>query len=284
MTESEQHADEGMGGFAAFWLIVGVFSLFVSGLAALNTIFDLNLTIGAYGSGTELPNEWDGVFGLAAGAVLIILLSLFGGTVGIRFRAAKGKPLMRVVIAVGGLGLVAALFFGIWFGTVMSDYGSMLAYYCGEDGTLEDVQSELAGGPTQEELDRCIERTGHHDRHEFLETVIAAGGNFKNETASAEDRYCALNAGSSLEYARKAIELGATPDTCPESEAIIYYMIGRSWDREDHRTAEAVKLLITAGWDPTYIPKDSTVTAVEAARKANFDETAAVLEAHGVGQ
>ena len=153
-----------MGLFAGFWLLVGLALLAVTGLGAINTLFDLNLAIGSHGSTTALPKHWDAVIGLGCASLLIIGLSYFGSMVAHMFSTAKGKPLVRVGIVAGALLLLVGAGRGLQIVVLTASYGSMLAYYCTDEGTIEDVKSELADKPSPEALDECMSRTAQWDR------------------------------------------------------------------------------------------------------------------------
>jgi len=269
-----------MGLFAVVWLLVGLGCLAVSALSAVNTAFNLNLALGARGgSATPLPSHWGEVAGLTAASVLLIGLSLFGSKVANMFRDAKGKPMQRVGILVGALVLLIAVGRGLQIVALTSTYGSMLAYYCTDVGSIEDVEDELTHEPSPEALDRCLSRTAQWDRHDLLETVIGAGANFLDESSEPEFRSCVLGSDVSLEYITKAIELGATPATCASSEALIQDKVRRVQPGDDEKTAAIVQELLDAGWSAEAKDEDNPKSALELAREDQLEATLAVLEA-----
>ena len=283
---SEDQANPGndareMGAFAGFWLLVGLATLGVTAISALNVAFDLNLALGSHGSSTPLPKHWDAVGGLFAAALLIIGLSYFGSAVANRFKEAKGKPALRIGIVAGALALLVAAGRGLQVVALTMTYGSMLAYYCTEDGTLEDVKGELEGA-TAEELDACIGRTAQWDRHDFLETLFAAGANMKDETSPEEYRGCVLGGwGASAEYIEKAVALGVKPDSCANSEALVLQLVRHANKADDEDIARKVTALLAAGWSPTAKEEESDQLPVEYARENGLERTAAILEAAG---
>jgi hypothetical protein len=274
----DEQGKRGMGMFAGFWLLVGLACLGVSALSALNTAFDLNLALGSYGAQTALPSHWEEVAGLTMASLLIIGLSLFGSKVANLFRDAKGRPLVRAGITAGAIFLLAVVGRGLQIVALTSTYGSMLAYYCTEDGTLDDVKGELEDGATPEELDRCLSRTAQWDRHDLLETVIGAGANFRDESSEAEYRHCVLASDVSLAYVNKAIALGAKPGACGSSDAMIWERVRFTRPGGDEKTAEIVKVLLEAGWSPEARREGEEKSALELAREDKLEKTVAVLE------
>lgn len=268
-----------LGLFAGFWLLVGLGCLGVTALSVINTAFDLNLAIGTRGSsGTALPKHWGEVGGLAAASVLIIGLSLFGSKVANLFRDAKGKPALRAGIILGALALLAMVGRGLQIVALTATYGSMLAYYCTDVGSIEDVQDELEGA-TPEALDACLGRTAQWDRADLLETVIGAGANFEDETS--EHRRCVLSSDVSIEYITKAIELGATPGSCGDTLAVIQNKVRAARPGSDEQTAKIVQVLLDAGWPADAKEEEGDKSALDYAREDALTATAAVLEAAG---
>ncbi|PRP90002.1 hypothetical protein ENSA5_68830 [Enhygromyxa salina] len=271
-----------MGMFAGFWLLVGLACLGVTVLSAVNTAFDLNLALATRGSpGTPLPSHWEEVGGLAAGSILLIGLSLFGSKVANMFRDAKGKPALRVGILVGALALLLMVGRGLQVMALTMTYGSMLAYYCTDVGSIEDVEDELDGA-TPEALDRCLDRTAQWDRHDLLDTIIGAGANFKDETS--EHRSCVLTSDVSLEYVNKALELGATPGNCGDTLAVIQRKVLTAQPGSDEETAQIVQALLDAGWSADATDEDNPKHALAIAREDGLGATAAVLEAAGASE
>jgi hypothetical protein len=263
---------------ATIGLLFGVVTLAVAAIGALNTAFDLNLALGSYGASAPLPNNWDVVFGVAAVGVLILALTFFGSAVARVFRNAKGKPLVRIAIVLGTLVLLVLAGRGLQVMALTSTYGSMLAYYCTDAGSLEDVEGELANGPTPEALDRCLSRTAQWGRTDLLEHVIKAGGNFKDESSEPKYRSCVLGGQRvDADYVDKAIALGARPDNCPKSETLIYRRVERS--RDDADTARIVAALAKAGWSTEVHPDHVKQSPLALAKKKKLEKTSAALVA-----
>lgn len=264
-----------MGMLAGVCMLIGLACLGVTALSVLNVAFDLNLAIGSHGSTTALPNNWEEVAGLGAASVFIIALSWYGSFVVARFKDAKGRPLVRALIIVGALALLTILGRGVQILALTSTYGSMLAYYCTDAGSIEDVKGELEGA-TPEALDRCLSRSAQWDRHDLLETVIGAGANFQDETS--EYRSCVLSSEVSLAYIEKAIELGATPDTCAKSEALIQEKLRWKEAADDEELAKLVEMLLKAGWSPDARGEPEEKSALELAQEAGMKKTVALLQ------
>lgn len=277
---SDAKAKQPMGIVAMLFLLVGVIALILAAVSAVNTWLGWDLALDVSGTSTPLPNNWDAVLGLAAAAILIIALTYFGSTVSRLYGAAKGKPLQRAAILGAALVLLVVAGRGVQVVALTATYGSMLAYYCTDEGSLEDVQDELAKDPTAEELDACLSRTAQWDRADLLEPVIAAGGNFLDESTPEEDRrYCVLSSEVGLAYVEKALELGATPQTCPNSATLLTDRVRRTAPGEDNTTAEIVERLLAAGWSPDVPGEHSKRDAKQEAAKRNLPQTLAVLEA-----
>jgi len=267
-----------MGLFATGSLLVGLVALGVTALSALNTLFDWNLALGTRGATTPLPRHWDSVMGLGAASVLIIGLTYFGSTVSGMYKNAKGKPLTRVGIVGGALVLLVLVGRGLQIMALTSTYGSMLAYYCTDEGTVEDVLGELEADPSPEALDRCLGRTAQWDRDDLLPHVIGAGGNFMDETSNY--RSCVLGSDVSLAYIETAISLGASPETCFNSERLIVDKVSRGRASDDAKIAAIVAALLKAGWTTEAPSEYDNVTAEQAAEKNKLDKTLAVLRAN----
>ncbi len=268
-----------MGIFATICLLIGLALLGVTVLSALNTAFGWNLALGVSGTTTPLPKHWDAVIGLGAVSILIIALTYFGSTVARMYRQAQGKPLVRVGIIGGALLLLVAAGRGLQIMALVSTYGSMLAYYCTDEGTLADVEGELAKGPSPEALDRCLGRTAQWDRHDLLDVVIGAGANFKDESSEPEFRSCVLNNDVSVAYFERATALGATPETCPNSEDLIASVVSRARAEDDEETAKKVALLVAAGWRADVPGEFSKKTAAQEAEENQLPKTLAALAA-----
>ena len=277
MAEDSQPQPSGIGGFAGFWLIVGGAMLLVSTCSAVNTIFQWDMHL----EGVELPKDWDGVAALTFISFMIIGLSLLGSAMaGIvkdssRPFYVRGGALLAWPATVGSIVLV------VWYLTVLDDYGSLFVYDCAKEASVEEIQAQLDEGVSPRELDECLWHSAQDERVDLLEPLFAAGANFEAKHRDIDDGYCAVNAGRSLPYIRKAVELGVKPDNCPRSDYIILWMANRTWDREDASTAEAIELLMQAGWDPNAVPPDATETALDLFDDAGFEASVAVLEVAG---
>lgn len=263
-------SSEKRGLFATFWLLVGYAILGVAGISVFNVLFDLNLALGTRGSsGTALPNDWESVIMLAIAGTLIVALAYFGSAVVRAFKGSKG-PGGRIAVVVGALALLTLGGLGLQRLALTSTYGSMFVYYCTDEGDIEDVRDELAAGVTDEELDRCIGRTAQWDRHDLLPDIIEAGGDFEQATVEEEFRRCVLGRDVSVEYVKAAVELGATPSTCPNADDLVATVVRHARNGEDADVAEKVTLLRGAGW--------STEGAKEHAENAKLSKTLEALE------
>jgi hypothetical protein len=267
----------GIGGFAGFWLIVGGAMLLVSTCSAVNTIFQWDMHL----EGVELPKDWDGVAALTFISIMIILLSLLGSLMAGIVKDGSFAWYFRLGALLVWPCTVATIVLTVWYLTVLHDYGSLFVYDCAKEASLEDIQAQLDEGVSARELDECLWHSAQDERVDLLEPLFAAGANFEAKHRDIEDGYCAVNAGRSLPYIRKAVELGATPDNCPRSEYIILWMAHRSWDRDDASTAEAIEILMEAGWDPDAMPPDATSSALERFEADGFEACVGVLEAAG---
>lgn len=135
-------------------VLLGGGCLLVALISVFNTAFDLNLSLGVYGTSTRLPSSYEEVAALAAAGVLLIALSMFRGLVRRRSAAAKGKPLVRVGIIVGALAFAAPMIMiqtgaraagevVIEAGTVRDPQGAAVDY---EIGTLYVPENRQAAG------------------------------------------------------------------------------------------------------------------------------------------
>ncbi|MGB1276683.1 MAG: hypothetical protein ACPG77_13120, partial [Nannocystaceae bacterium] len=263
--------------FATIFLFVGLAGLALTALSALNTAFGWKLALGTRGATTPLPRYWDSVFGLGAASILIIGLTYFGSTVTGMYQNAKGKPFARMGILLGALVLLVVAGRGLQVVALTSTYGSMLAYYCTDEGTVSDVLSELEDDPSPESLDNCMGRTAQWDRHDLLTHVVGAGANFMDETS--DYRSCVLASDVSLEYIETAISLGASPTTCVNSERLIVDKVRRASADEDEQVATIVAVLLKAGWTTEATSEFNNTTAEQEAKKNKLVKTLAVLQA-----
>lgn len=236
------------GLFATICLMVGLAVLGIAAVSVFNVLFDLNLALGARGaSATALPSDWASVAMLAAAGALIVGLTFFGGAVARALAGSKGLG-MRVVVVVGALALLVLGGIGLQRLALTSTYGSMFVYYCTDEGDIQDVRDELEAGVTPEELDRCISRTAQWNRHDLLPEIVAAGGNFEQASVEEKFRRCVLSGDVSVQYVKAAVDLGATPSTCPNADDLIDTIVRRANSDQDPEVAEKVALLRRAGW------------------------------------
>ena len=263
--------EQSRGLLASMALLVGVGCLLVAALSVVNTAFDLNLTLGVSGaSGTPLPSDYWTCAAVGVMGLVIIGLSLFGSLVASKVREAKGKPLVRAGIVLGALALLAVVGRGVQVAILMNTYGSMLAYYC-TDGDLDDVRAELAQGPTDEELRRALARTSQYDNPEALALLLEAGADMRSE--------CEL-LGVGPRYIQVALDHGVGPESCGDSEALIWEVIQQG-GRDDARAAETITLLMAAGWSTTARREGDARSPVELASKQEMTATVSVLEGPG---
>ena len=252
-------------------LIAGVGMIFVA-VSALGVLFDFQLAV----EGVALPNDWPSVGALALALVLIGALSLYGAFMATKFKAAKGKLGVRVALVIIGLGLLVLAFRGIQVVALTMTYGSMLAYYA-TDGDLEDVKDELEGSPKQEHLDEAVSRAAQYGNVGALKLLLAAGATFKDTGSAEEHRRCSLDGGKvGLEFIEIAIAAGVKPETCPNSQTLIYEKV-RFGRADDAEIAKIVTALRGAGWSAEIKPDHAKVTPLEVATKANKPLTAAAL-------
>ena len=270
---NEKRVDAGPGVFAGIVLLIGAGCLLVALVSVFNTIFALKLALQVSGTSTKLPDSWDAVAGLAAVGVLIVGLTLFGGAVKRRYVAAKGRPLLRVGILLGALGLLVVIGRGLQVLALTQTYGSMLAYYA-TDGDLEDVAAELAKGPDLEALDNAVSRAAQYDNEGALALLLAAGADMRDESAPIERRRCALM-GRSYEFTKVAIDHGVTPVGCPNGEAAVHELVRHG--ESDEEVARTVTLLRTAGWSTTAVPTYERSTPAEIAKQKQWTRTLAAL-------
>lgn len=273
------------GLFATFGLLVGVVTLGVAAVSAVNTAFDLELQLSTYGASTPLPDSWEIVIGLVAAGVLILGLTFFGSAVSRLFRNAKGRPIVRIGIVLGALALLVGVGRGVQIAALLSTYGSMLAYLCTDVGTVQEVKEELDDDPDAEALDRCMYRAAQWGRTDLLAPVVAAGGDFRDATSPKEHRRCVLHgAGVDAAFATEAIRLGASPETCPASDALIHYRVSAARKGDDAETAALVTALAKGGWSVDATPDFSKKSPRELAASRKLKATVAALaELEGAG-
>lgn len=259
------------GWLSGFGMMIAALGLVFCAISALGVIFGFELEV----SGAALPSDWPSV-GILTGAILLIgALSIYGAFMTTKFKAAKGKPMVRVALVVIGFGLVV-LTFRITQVIVLKDmYGSMLAYYA-TDGDLDDVKDELADSPTPEQLDDAVSRAARYDNVGALKLLLAAGGGFTDRGSDAH-KNCPLNTGGvGLEFVQIALAAGAKPDTCPNSQNLIYEKV-RYGQADDAEMAKIVTALRGAGWPADTKPERSKQTPLQAAEKRKMPLTTAAL-------
>lgn len=263
----------GLGLFGIIVVLVGAGCLVVALLGVVNTAFALKLALSVSGTSTPLPDSYEEVTGLVAVGVLLIGLALFGGLVSRKFAAAKGRPLLRLAIVVGALGLLAVIGRGLQIVALKQTYGSMLAYYA-TDGDLEDVAAELAKGPDREALDHAVSRAAQYNNAGALALLLAAGADMRDASRPEAHRRCAL-IGRSFEFVKVAIDHGVTPASCAKGEAAVYEAV--NYGDSDAEAARIVALLIAAGWSPTAGPEHVDGTPAQLAAKKQWPQTVAAL-------
>lgn len=260
------------GWLSKFGLLFTSVGLVICALCAISAIFGFQLEI----RGAPLPNDWYTIGMVFVAVALIGVLSVYGAFMATRFKAAKGKPLVRVCLVVVGLGLLVLAFRGIQVVALTGTYGSMLAYYA-TDGDLDDVKSELEGEPKQEHLDEAVSRAAQYNNVGALKLLLAAGATFNDTGAKEEHRRCALDGGRvDLEFIQVALAAGVTPDTCPNSQTLIYEKV-RFGQGDDAEIAKIVTALRGAGWPAEVKPDHAKQTPLEVALKAKKPLTAAAL-------
>lgn len=247
----ENSATSERGIFGTLVIFIGGGCLLVALGSVFNVAFNLKLALGVSGTSTALPTEYGEVVGLAAIGVLLIGLTLFGGFVRQKFVAARGKPLVRLAIILGALGLLALVGRGLQILALKHTYGSMLAYYA-TDGDLDDVKAELAKGPDLEALDHAVGRAGQYNNAAALALLLAAGADMRDASRPEEQRRCALM-GRSHEFVKTAIDHGVKPDACPGGETAVHEAI--KFGTDDAEVARTVAVLLAAGWSPSAVPE-----------------------------
>jgi hypothetical protein len=262
--------ERGLGSWLG--ILVGGGCLLMAGAGALNTAVGGHWALVVSGAEVELPTNYEVVAGLIAAGVLIIGLSLFGSFVADKFRAAKGKPAIRVGILVGAFALLAVVFRGLQIIALTQTYGSMLAYYA-TDGDLDDVAAELGKDPSTEDLDNAVSRAAQYDNVGALKLLLEAGADLRDSTGG-EYRHCVLG-GVGPEFVAVALEHDVTPDSCPDSEALIWQVV--NGEQDDANTAKIVEMLAGAGWSTTAIPESNTTTPAEVAKHRGKIQTLALL-------
>ncbi len=278
MSQTGSSTPRRFGILGFFGVAVGVGCLLVSALGALNTAFDLNWQLTFYGSGFDLPGSWEECIGLGAVGLLLVGLSYFGRLVMQRFRAAKGRPLTRAGIVLGALALLFGAGRGLQLVALKSTYGCMLAYYA-TDGDLDDVRDALSDGPTRACLDAAVRRAAQYDNAPALAILLEGGADFLDEGTPAEQRLrCAL-AGTGPAFIEVALAHGVTPQTCPASDDLVWWLVNE--DRDDAETAKVVNLLVKAGWSASRKPEHSDAPPAALAREKGKMATLAALEGGG---
>lgn len=262
-----------LGMLAIFGVLVGGGCLLFAALGVLNTALDWHLQLRVSGAPVELPDSYEVCAGLGAMGVLFIGLSLFGSVVVTRFKEAQGKPLLRLGIVVGAVGLLIVAGRGLQIAALTNTYGSMLAYYA-TDGDLEDVAAELAKGPSPRDLDDAVSRAAQYDNYQALELLLDAGADLR-ETSSPEDRRGCVLDGVGPGFIQVALDHGVRPDSCPSSEALIWRVVGQH--RDDATTAKIVGQLAAAGWSTTAVPEPGKPLPLAVAERDGLVTTADVL-------
>ncbi len=265
----------GLGMLGIFGVLMGGGCLLFAVLGLVNTALGWHLVLRVSGAEVEIPDDYEICVGLIAVGVLFIGFSLFGSFVIARFKEAKGKPAVRVAIVVGAVGLLVLAGRGLQIFALINTYGSMLAYYA-TDGDLEDVQAELAKGPTPEHLDAAVSRAAQYDNYQALELLLDAGADLRDASSPPEHRHCVLE-GVGPGFVQVAIDHGVRPDSCPNSEALIWQVVRQH--RDDATTAKVVELLAAAGWSRTAVPKEKDKPALEIAERDGLTATAELLRA-----
>lgn len=272
----------GMGILGMFGVLIGLGCFAFVVLGALNTAFNWRLVLKFRSADIPVPNSWDVVFGLAAAGALFIGLSFFGSYVAGKFRAAKGKPLVRVGILLSAAGLLYLAFRGLQVVALTGTYGSMLAYYC-TDGDLDDVKSELAKGATPEALAASVGRAAQYGNTEALKLLIAAGARFDTPRADGERQFCDFDsAKTSPEFIEVALTGGARPDACRGGEWMVFEMVRQGGD--DAILSKKIEIMLKGGWSQDQIPpgtpapaKGGKTSALAWAQKHQLKATQAVL-------
>lgn len=261
------------GWLSGFGMLIAIVGLGASALAALGVIFGFRLSM----EDVELPGDWEGVIMLAIAFGLIALLSVYGAFMKTRFKAAKGKPAVRLGLVVVGLGLLFLAFLGLQRLALVSTYGSMLAYYA-TDGDLEDVKAELAKNPAPEHLAAAVGRAAQYGNTEALKLLLAAGADFSDGDQPEENRRCVLD-GDQVDWAfiEVALQHEVTPETCPNSQDLIWQRVNQGTADKDEETARIVKALRAAGWPHEVKPDYSKQTPLERALQKKLTATAAAL-------
>ena len=82
----------------------------------------------------------------------------------------------------------------------------------------------------------------------------------------------------SILYVQKAIELGATPDTCAKSEALIQEKLRWKDASADEEMAMLIEILLKAGWSANAKGESEEKSALELAQEAGMVKTVALLQ------
>ncbi|MEM9068296.1 MAG: hypothetical protein AAGE52_07305 [Myxococcota bacterium] len=264
---------KGLGILGIMGVLIGGGCLVMAALGVGNTAFDWELVLNVFGADVEVPGTYEECGGVAAAGVLIIVLTVFGSRVLRLFREAKGKPLRRALILGVALILLAGFGRGLYTWAILGTYGSWLAYYA-TDGDLDDVRQELAANPTQRELDDAVSRAAQYDNAEALALVLEAGGDLAG--GATAHPHCVLGGDAEEAFVRVAVEHGASPATCPESDDLLWRVV-RHGPHGDRETAAIVRLLRGAGWSEV-VPEGQSEGARALASRRSLTETLAALQ------
>jgi hypothetical protein len=262
-----------VGVFGGICSLIGGICMLVAIVGIFNTMFDLKLALGVYGTSTPLPNSYDAVAGLFAAGLLIVVLSLFGSFVLAKFNEAKGKPLVRFGIIAAALLLLGLVGRGLQVIALTSTYGSMLAYYA-TDGDLEDVKKELAKKPTKDDLDEAVFRAAQYNNVPALKLLLENGADMQQSTEPEAQRRCLLS-GRTYDFIKTALDHGVKMETCPHGELAIYHAVHDS--KNDDEAEKIIKLLAAAGFSKTAKPDYSRQTPLELANSKKWPSTVKAL-------
>ncbi len=246
-------------GFAAFLLyLISGGLLFVGALGALNTAFELDLSMRYRGMSSSLPAHWDEVSGLLLIGCALLLLTFFASAVKNVYQRARSKQ--RIFILAGALVFIVAIARGVQVLLLLGTYGSLLGYYCTDAGSLSDVETRLpAARPS--ELSECLFRASQYNRVELLVPLFEAGADFTER--------CPLHVESSLAFIEEALSLGVRAQSCSDDADLLKNMVQLGLVQDDERLAQQARLLLAAGW---LGPDDVSQLA-----SMGFPKTAAVL-------
>jgi hypothetical protein len=76
-------------------------------------------------------------------------------------------------------------------------------------------------------------------------------------------------------FVQVALEHGVRPDSCPDSEALIWRAVDQR--RDDATTAKIVELLAEAGWSTTATPEPTYPSPADLAERHGLTATAELL-------